>query len=296
MNIPAIVPLPGNQELAARLAASLDTDCQKIEVRRFPDGETYLRYDTPVRGRAVVLCCSLDRPDEKLLALVFAAETARELGAASVGLVAPYLSYMRQDHRFKEGEAVTSAQFAKLLSREIDWLVTLDPHLHRYAALDEIYSVPSEALQAAPLLSQWIAGEVARPLLIGPDAESEQWVAAVAKAADAPFVVLEKTRRGDRDVEISIPRIDKWRDHTPVLVDDIVSTAHTMIETVGHLGNAGMKPPVCVAIHAVFADNAYQELCDAGAERVVSTNTIPHISNDIDITPLLAESVQRMMP
>jgi len=293
MSAPAVVPLPGSEPLAARLAAALGAECLAIEVRRFPDGETYLRYATAVGARPVALCCSLDRPDAKLLPIVFAAAAARELGATSVGLVSPYLAYMRQDRRFREGEAVTSAYFARLLSREIDWLVTVDPHLHRYAGLDEIYSVPCEALHAAPLISRWISAEVERPLLIGPDSESEQWVASVA-AASAPFVVLEKTRRGDRDVEVSVPEIERWRDHTPVLVDDIVSTGRTMIETVRHLRKAGMRPPVCIAVHAVFADAAYQDLRDAGIARVVSTNSIAHPSNAIDLTPLLAESVRRM--
>jgi ribose-phosphate pyrophosphokinase len=145
------------------------------------------------------------------------------------------------------------------------------------------------------LLSQWIGAEVTRPLLIGPDGESEQWVASVAQAANAPCVVLEKIRRGDRDVEVSVPEVERWRDNTPVLVDDIISTAHTMIETVNHLRNAGMKPSVCVAIHAVFADDAYRELRDAGAERIVTANTIAHPSNGIDVTPLLADGVRRLM-
>ena len=85
-----------------------------------------------------------------------------------------------------------------------------------------------------------------------------------------------------------------WRDHTPVLVDDIVSTARTMIETVGPLRDGGMKPPVCVAIHAVFAENACEELCAAGIERVATANTISHSSNSIDVTPLLADGVCEM--
>lgn len=225
---------------------------------------------------------------------MFAADAARDPGARSVGLVSPYLAYMRQDRRFKEGEAVTSAQFAGLLSGAFDWLVTVDPHLHRYGKLDEIYSVPSAVLHAAPLLSQWIATEVTRPLLIGPDSESEQWVSAVARSANAPCVVLQKIRHGDRDVEVSVPEVEKWRDHTPVLVDDIISTAHTMIETVNHLRTAGMRATVCVAVHPVFAGEAYRELRDAGIERVVTTNTIHHPSNGIDVTSLLVEGIRRM--
>jgi len=292
---PLLVALRENDRLAEPLAAATGAELARLELRRFPDGETYLRYDTSPTERSVVLLCPLDRPDDKFLPLLFAAATARDLGAASVGLVSPYLAYMRQDRRFRPGEAVTSSYFAETLSRQIDWLVTVDPHLHRRSALSEIYRVPAVALHAAPLIAGWIRGAVAQPLLIGPDAESEQWVASVAKDAGAPHLVLEKNRRGDREVEVSVPKIERWRSHTPVLVDDIVSTARTMIETVGHLVRAGTRPPICVAVHGIFAGSAYHDLLAAGASRVVTANTIPHESNAIDVTALLADAVRRMI-
>lgn len=143
-------------------------------------------------------------------------------------------------------------------------------------------------MHAAPLISGWIRKEVSRPLLIGPDSESEQWVAAVARDAGAPHEALRKVRHG----EVSIPDVARWRDHTPVLVDDIVSTARTMIETIGHLGRESMQPPVCVAVRGIFAGNAYDDLLAAGAGRVVTTGTVPHVTNAIDITALLAHGVQ----
>jgi ribose-phosphate pyrophosphokinase len=290
-----LVALPGNEGFAGRLARAIDAETAGVDIRRFPDGETYLRYETLPEKRPVILLCSLDRPDEKLLPLLFAAATARDLGAASVGLVCPYLAYMRQDRRFRTGEALTSEHFARVLSREIDWLVTVDPHLHRHASLSEVYTVPALAVHAAPLIADWVRANVERPLFIGPDAESEQWVAAVALASRAPHVVLQKIRRSDRDVEVTVPYLERWRDATPVLVDDIVSTARTMIETIRHLVRVGMPPPVCVAVHGVFAEGAYQELLKAGASRVATSNTILHESNAIDVTGLLAEAIRSMV-
>ena len=124
-----VYPLPGNEVVAHSLAAEIDGEIGKLVVRRFPDGESYFRYETPIDGREVILVASLDRPDEKVLPVIFAAGTAKELGASKVGLVAPYLAYMRQDKRFNPGEAVSSIYFAKVLSSWIDWLVTIDPHL-----------------------------------------------------------------------------------------------------------------------------------------------------------------------
>lgn len=289
-----LLALPGNDDVTARLARELGAEIGALEVRRFPDEESYVRIRSEVGGRRTMLVATLDRPDDKLAALIFTAAVLRELGAASVGLVAPYLAYMRQDRRFQPGEAITSAHFARLLSRYVDWLVTVDPHLHRRSSLAEIYSVPAETVHAAPLISAWVAKEVEDPVFIGPDSESAQWVAAVAKDADAPFVVLKKERRSDRDVAVSVPDVERWRDHTPVLVDDIVSTARTMIETIGHLKRAGLKPPVCVAVHAVFAGGAYDELRAAGAAAVATTDTIAHDSNRIEVAGLLAAGIRRL--
>lgn len=286
-----LVPLPGNEDLADRLARALDTEIGGIVVRRFPDEETYLRFETALDDKSVALVCTLARPNEKIMPLIFAAATARDLGAARVGLVAPYLAYMRQDRRFQSGEAVTSNYFAKILSNHVDWLVTVDPHLHRHGSLQEVFSVPAHVVHAAPLISAWIRNEVKHPLLIGPDAESEQWVAAVAHDADAPFLILQKVRCGDRDVAISVSDLARWRDHTPVLVDDIVSTGHTMIETIDHLRRSGMRAPVCIAVHGIFAGEALDAMVAAGAARIVTTNTIPHVTNAIDVVPLLVEGI-----
>ena len=292
MTPPLLIPLPGNDHLVDGLATALGADIGGVTIRRFPDGETYLRYEAPVSGRSLMLVCTLDRPDDKFLPLAFAAAAARDLGVTRVGLVCPYLAYMRQDRRFQPGEAVTSSYFAKLLSSQIDWLVTVDPHLHRRGSLAEIYSIPSQVMHAAPLISDWIHKEVKMPLLIGPDSESEQWVAAVARDAGAPHVVLQKVRHGDRDVEVSIPEVARWRDHTPVLVDDIVSTARTMIETIGHLKRERMRPPVCVAVHGIFAGNAFGDLMAAGAGKMITTSTVPHVTNAIDITALLVQGIR----
>lgn len=294
-----LLPLPGNEKMCDALESALGQllpdppGREAVAFRRFPDGESYVRVKAPITGRAVAIVCTLDRPDDKVLSLLFLAETARDLGAKSVGLVAPYLAYMRQDRRFMDGEGVTSAYFAGLLSRAIDWLVTVDPHLHRRTSLSEIYSIPTEVVHAAPRVAEWIRSNVQRPLLIGPDEESAQWVAAVAGAAGAPSVVLQKVRRGDRDVAVTVPDLSRWRDHTPVLVDDIVSTARTMIETVHHLQRADVAAPVCVVVHPVFVAGAYDELRQAGASRIVSCNTIPHPSNAIDLAGDLARAVDK---
>lgn len=286
--------LPGNETMTAKLAADLGADIGTLELHRFPDEELHLRLATPVAGKTAILVSTLDRPDAKFLPLAFAAATARELGAADLGLVAPYLAYMRQDIRFEPGDAVTAPIFASLLSRMADWLVTVDPHLHRVKNLERIYAIPTRALHAAPLISEWIAREVKDAVLIGPDEESVQWVSEVAKDAGMPYLVLDKIRHGDRDVEIHVPDVERFRSHTPVLVDDIISTGRTMTETLTHLARAGMRPAVCVGVHAVFAPGAYEGLKRAGVQRIVTANTIAHSTNAIDVSRLLVDGVRAL--
>jgi ribose-phosphate pyrophosphokinase len=292
MTTPLLIALPGNERLTIDLSETLRFDLGHLEVREFPDGETYLRFATAPDQRLVILVCTLDHPNGKLLPLLFAASTARELGAARVGLVAPYLAYMRQDRRFKPGEAVTSREVAGLLSSAFDWMVTVDPHLHRYGSLDELYTISTRVLHAAPLISDWIRTNVSNPMIIGPDSESEQWVAAVANDAGGPYSVLEKARHGDREVEIKLKDLSAWRGRTPVLVDDIVSTGRTMIEAV-RLLSSGWPSPICIAVHGLFADNSDVLLERAGA-KLVTTNSVPHRTNAIDLRALLAGGIKEV--
>src|SRR5262245_9278591 len=256
MMAPLLISMPGNEDFGKTLSEPLGCETGAVEMRHFPDGETYLRLLNDPNTRTVVFLCTLDRPDEKILSLLFAAATARELGAARIGLVAPYLAYMRQDRRFKRGEAVTSREFARLLSHAFDWIVTVDPHLHRYASLSEIYAVPARVVHAAPLISDWIRQNIKEPLIIGPDSESEQWVAEVAEDMAAPYTILQKERYGDRDVKIRLGDLSVWQRRTPVLMDDIISSGHTMIEAVRLLQERNFARPLCVAVHVLFVDQS----------------------------------------
>ena len=282
-----VYAMPGNEDLGAKITAGLGGNTGSFKDHRFPDGEALVQVLDDVAGAETIVVCTLYQPNEKLLPLLFLCRLLKDLGAKKVILVAPYLSYMRQDKRFHTGEAVTSEYFAQLLSSFVDRLVTIDPHLHRKHAMSELYSVPAVALHAASQISAYIQSNIAHPLIVGPDSESEQWVSVVAEQAGAPFIVLEKTRFGDEDVRVTVPQVELYQQHTPVLVDDIISTARTMIETVQHILKAGMRPPVCIGVHAVFAGNAYENLLASGVGQVITCNTIPHPSNGIDVAKLV---------
>lgn len=287
-----VLPFPQSVRLATAVAAQLGARVGRLEWRHFPDGESLLAVDEDIVGADVVLFASLDQPDRKALPLRFAAHAAREMGARRVGLAAPYLAYMRQDQRFHAGEAVSARVFARFLEQCVDWLVTVDPHLHRIVDLGEIFGMPVTAVSSASSLAEWIRREVPRPLLIGPDSESTQWVADVARETHAPYEVLHKARHGDFEVEVSLPESHRLSGYTPVLVDDIASTGRTVAAALGHLRGLRLPPAVCIIIHAIFAGDAWETLQSAGAARIVSTDAIAHGSNAISLAAPIARAVR----
>ena len=288
-SVPLLFGLPESRVLGERLALASNAEVGELSVRDFPDCETYVRLETDPSTRVVAVVGTLAKPNERILPLLFVAGAARQLGASSVGIVAPYLPYMRQDTAFHPGEAVTARLLADLIAVEADWLLTVDPHLHRIASLSDIYRIQATALHCTDAIATWIAANVNQPLIVGPDEESRQWASGIAAAARAPFVVLKKQRRGDEQVVITPPDLTGYEGRTPVLVDDIISTGRTMIAALRQLREQlpTGEQPVCVGVHALFGPGVHDALREAGAGRIVTTNTIPHSSNGIDIVPSL---------
>jgi ribose-phosphate pyrophosphokinase len=287
---PLILPMPGNEAMARAIATLAGGDVGAIEARRFPDQESHVRIVADVAGRDVSIVCTLVEPDANFLALCFAAGAARDLGAGSVRLIAPYLAYLRQDARFQPGEAISAKHFAALVSTVFDSLITVDPHLHRIKSLSDIYAVPAQAVSAASAIAGWIKRNVADPVIVGPDQESLQWVAEIGAQTGAPYVVLAKRRLGDREVEIASPDLSAFAGRQIVIVDDVIASGRTMIEAAKLVRAQGFAKPCCVAVHAVFAGSAYEDLRQE-ASAVVSTDTAPHASNAISVAGVIAQAL-----
>ncbi|MBE0482575.1 MAG: ribose-phosphate diphosphokinase [Bacterioplanes sp.] len=286
--------LDDHHALTQTMAELLHAQVLPLTQRLFPDGEFYFNIDADVNRQDVVIVCHLHRPNDKALAIWMLARHLHDMGASSVGLVAPYLAYMRQDIRFQPGECLTSRYFAELLNQSVDYLVTMDPHLHRYHALKEIYRIPTSTLHASELIGRHLK-HIERPLVVGPDEESEQWAKVVADEAGCAYLVLSKERHGDRDVLIDMPDIEHFRQHTPVLVDDIISTGRTLLRTAEHIQRQGLMPPICIGVHAVFAAGAEQEMRTGPIADIITCNTIPHASNGIDVSAMLAQGVMELI-
>ena len=283
---------PDYREPARRLATAAGLPYAEIEVHRFPDGESRVRLPAGL-GERLILCRSLDHPNDKLIELALAASAARELGARHLTLVAPYLCYMRQDKAFNPGEAISQPIIGGLLAQWVDALVTVDPHLHRVATLGEAIPVrQAQCLTAAPLMADFLARELEAPVLIGPDEEAQQWVAAIAAHAGLAYRIGSKVRHGDREVEVHFPDPPPPGRHL-VLVDDVASTGRTLEAAVAALAATRPATLSVLVTHALFLEGTLERLSQAGVANVWSTDSIPHPTNRLELAPLLAQALAR---
>lgn len=290
-----VYALPGNDDFADLIARRGRWERRALTVHCFPDEEVLVTVDEPDRDAPALLVCTLDHPNPKVVPLLMAAATLRGLGAQHIILVAPYLAYMRQDKRFHKGEAVSSEVFGQLLARYVDGLVTIDPHLHRHARLQDIGLDNGVVAPAAPAVAAWIRSHIPRPLIVGPDEESRPWVAQVGQLTEAPTLMARKTRHDDTHVSITFPTIDEtWLQRTPVVLDDVISSGHTMGDCVVQLAALGLPPAICIAVHDVSAPEIRQRMRDAGASRFVSTNSIAGRHAEIDVSGCVVNAILAM--
>ncbi|MEM4256853.1 MAG: ribose-phosphate diphosphokinase [Candidatus Diapherotrites archaeon] len=281
-------------QIAKNIALHLGVSLGKIETKHFPDGELYIRFLNNLENQEVVLVQSTHpEPDKKLVELFFAGRTAKELGAKKVIGVLPYLCYMRQDKRFKEGECVSNKMMAFMLNHCLDKIITVDPHLHRVKSLAELFHIEWKKVSANNKIAEFITKNFNKKqcIIIGPDIESSQWAKRIAEKIGFESGIFLKTRYSSRKVSLKEEQKIKVKGKKVIIVDDIVSSGHTMLEAIKEVKKRGAKEVDCVCIHGIFAENSYEKIVKVKA-KVFSCNTIIHKSNKIDVSEEIAKALK----
>lgn len=288
----ALQTLPSASGAAKRLAARLELGCDEIALHRFPDGE--LRVTVPAAAETTILYAPLDQPNDKLIALLFAAEALRRGGARRLVLVAPYLCYMRQDIAFRPGEAISQRATGTLLATLVDRIVTVDAHLHRTPDIRSVFpGIEAENLSAMPAIADALAAGGIDPatVVIGPDAESEPWVRDLAARLGLQHTVARKTRQGDRFVEVDFADPTLLSGRPALMVDDIVSSGTTLMVAARALRAIGATAVDAVVTHALFPAAMVAAFTDAGIRSIRSTDSVPHPTNAITLEKTLAAAL-----
>jgi ribose-phosphate pyrophosphokinase len=290
-----IITTCGNsQAIAKSLARKLKAKYSPLTISTFPDGDEYLKFNTNVKGHNVVIVQSFQpNPQRSFLQIIFAAETAKDLGAKHVTLIAPFLAYMRQDARFNPGEAISSKIVGKYLSKAVDRLITFDPHIHRYKSLRDVFSIKSTKLTANYLIADYIKKHYKDVVIVGPDWEAYQWADKIAKLIGAKAAHFSKRRHSSRRVTSKMVNAVDMKGKTVIIIDDIISTGGTVIQATKTVLAKGAKQVHAICIHGLFVENALSKMKKSGVKSVLTTNCIEHKTNKIDVTPLLVKELKK---
>ena len=287
-----IVGGTNSRELAKRIAKKLNAPYSELNAKNFPDGETCLRYTFDPKGKDIVIVNSMHpEPNNSMIELIFAANTAKELGAKTVTIVAPYLAYLRQDKRFHPGECQSNKIIAKLLSCA-DRVITLDPHIHRIKSLKDIFKINATRLSANEAIAEYIKKKISHnATIVGPDIESYQWAEKIAEKIKMHATVLKKKRYAADVVRIKVTPGTEFKGKNVILVDDIISTGHTMIEPIRQIKKLGAKKIFCIGVHGLLVEGALKKLQTLGV-KVITTNTIENPVSKIDVSGIIADALK----
>ncbi|PKM12621.1 MAG: phosphoribosylpyrophosphate synthetase [Gammaproteobacteria bacterium HGW-Gammaproteobacteria-3] len=289
-----ILTFPDYLPQSQNLAAKLDVPLVQISLHHFPDNESLVRLPASLPEH-VIICRSLNQPNTKLIELLLCAKTARQLGAQRLTLVVPYLCYMRQDIANQPGEAVSQRIIGSLLAELFDDVITVDPHLHRISTLNEAIPLANAiSVSASGVIGQFIKNQLDNAVLLGPDSESRQWVASLAQKIGFDYVIAEKIRRGDRQVDITLPH-GEYQGRTVIIIDDMASTGRTLANTARLLHQAGAGEIYAVVTHALFCDDAEAHIRVAGIKTIWSTDSISHTTASIKLDGLLADTINSII-
>ena len=282
-----IIECSGATHIAKKIARSSKGEYSKLELKRFPDKEMDIRFLKNVKRKKVFLVQSFyGNINEKIVETLFAGYTAKDLGAKKVNLIALHFPYLRKDKRFKPGECISSKEINKIFSF-FDKVFIVDPHLHRIKKIRKIIKVGKRISSVSAIANYIKKKNIKNTFFIGPDIESNQWAKGVADLLGEKSAILRKKRHSSRKVRVKFNRKVDLKDKNVIIIDDIISSGGTMLETIKEVKKLKPKKIYCIAIHGIFSENSLKKLKKQAV--VVSTNTIPSRVSNIDISMEVAK-------
>lgn len=280
-----------SKPFAAALAADMAAPLAEVEIRRFPDGEGYVRILGDVRGTDLAIV-QATAPDPNLVETLLLADAAREAGARSLTAVVPYLGYARQDRVFSPGEAVSSRATLKALASAFDRLVTVDPHkpdvLRFFGDAHAATAVP----QLAAELARWGVDAI-----LAPDKGARDRAELAGRLVHVPVDHLEKVRLSATEVRMAAKDLDV-RGRRVAIVDDLIASGGTMVTAAKQLKAQGATHVYAACTHGLFTDNAVPRLLAGGIDRVLATDTLPVQSgcHSVSAAPAVAGLLRAQPP
>jgi len=261
-----------NRPLAEEVAQHLGQPLCAVTLRRFADGEIFVKIDENVRGRDVYIIQSTNPPAENMMELLLLMDAARRASAARITAVIPYFGYARQDRKDQPRVAISAKLMANMVSMAgADRVLAMDFHQHQ---LQGFFDLPVDHLYAAPVLVNHYRQKHLRDLVIvAPDVGSAKMARGFAKRLNASLAIIDK-RRPSANVAEVLNVVGEVSGRDCIIPDDMIDTAGTMSEAVNALKRLGAEDIYCCATHGLLSGPAVQRLTASPVKEVLVTNTI----------------------
>jgi len=292
--------------LAGGIAKLLDLTPVRLEVKKFPDGELYVRIDADVKGKDVVIVQTMfPNQNDSLIEFILAVDAAKDLGAKNITGVVPYLAYSRQDKRFQPTEAWSIKTVAEMLKAAgLNKLITVDTHYkHVKPGEFDFFGIPSINLSAAKILLEDVEKKIGKDFItIGPDFGSSEMI----KYAIGKKIVMQKEKvcpdcgkkysqcicRGSkRKYEISFKSEQNFKGKNVFVLDDIIASGGTMIRAIEKVKSDGAKKVTAAATHGLFLKDSLIKLKELTNYLIVTDSISTPVSN-VSLAPLIAEALK----
>ncbi|MEO2117729.1 MAG: ribose-phosphate diphosphokinase [Methanocaldococcus sp.] len=258
-----------SQNLAFKVAKLLNTKLTRVEYKRFPDNEIYVRIVDEINDDEAVIINTQKNQNDAIVETILLCDALRDEGVKKITLVAPYLAYARQDKKFNPGEAISIRALAKIYSNIVDKLITINPH---ETHIKDFFTIPFIYGDAIPKLAEYVKDKLNEPIVLAPDKGALEFAKTASKILNAEYDYLEKTRLSPTEIQIAPKSLDA-KDKDVLIVDDIISTGGTMATAVKLLKEQGAKKIIAACVHPVLIGDALNKLYSAGVEEVIGTDT-----------------------
>ena len=280
-----------SKDLAKRLARKLKAVYIKTETKIFPDGESKVTLQKIPKKSVILVVQSTYPPvDTNLLQTLSIISQVRKISSRTFAIM-PYIGYARQDKQFLSGEVITMSVVAKMLqSAGAKKVIVVD--IHSNTALNH-FNIPTENVSAIPELANYFKKlNLKNPLVVSPDMGGYSRSKKFASLLKTDFIVLKKHRdKKTGSVSIQTAKMDV-QGKDLILVDDIISTGSSIIKAAQFLKKQKCKRVFVACTHGLLVEGAEKKIRKAGVSRIISTNTIPGNTSKVDISGILAKSVQ----
>ncbi len=288
-----VIPGPASVELGKEIAVQLKARVVPVEFKRFPDGESYIRFDGRVEDEDAVIVQTTSPPqNENMIQLFLMSDTAKDMGAKNITVVVPYFAYARQDSRFRPGEALSVKTIVSLLKTcGVNKVITVNSH---NPSVLKTLPIPVEDLSAISLLAQHFMKQGfnnAFSLSLGKKGMDTAVEASKVLENKYDYIPTQRDRvTGNVTIEKKALPV---KNKDVVIFDDIISSGGTMIKAVTWVKEQGAKRVYAACVHPLLIGDVKEKILKSGADGIVGTDTVPSSVSVVSVAPLIVQALKK---